>query len=77
MAYTILRFKKDKGYGVKFGVGGKIKEYYVDYANITYKLVYKEGACKLDENYLIYHDTDTSKEYFITENYTKVVICKT
>ena len=69
-------FQKKQGYGAKFNVTGKVKEYYFDYNNLVVKVLYTEGTCKVDRNYVVYKDMMKERNYLFTENLNKVVLCK-
>ncbi len=71
---TVLQ--KKQGYGAKFNVGGKIKEYLLDYKNITVKVLYVDGKCLIDKDYVVYHDNEKNRMYLFTNNLEKVVLCK-
>ncbi len=71
---TIMQ--KKQGYGAKFNVGSKIKEYLLDYNNLTVKILYTEGRCVVDRDYVVYKDIEKNRAYLFTNNLEKVVLCK-
>lgn len=68
--------QKKQGYGAKFNVGSKIKEYCLDRKNMTIKILYKDGKCVLDRDFVIYKDVEKERIYLFTDNLQKVVLCK-
>lgn len=71
---TVLQ--KKQGYGAKFSVGSKVKEYLLDYKNITVKVLYSDGKCSIDKDYVVYKDTEKNRMFLFTDNLEKVVLCK-
>lgn len=68
-------FQEKKGYGAKFSVGSSIKEYYMDYKDITVKILYKDSKCVVDESYIVVRDKE--KTYLFTDTMSKAIVCKT